>query len=302
MCLEETVEAIPAREITIIQGDFNAKIGSTARDDAVSACVGGYALGTRNDSGERLLQFCMGNEYVALNTFFQHHVRRLYTWKSPGDRCRNQIDYVLINARWRSTAENSRAYPGADCGSDHHLLITELRIHLRRAASRKPNHKLRDHMMREYTDRVSCSLGRADLRLGGRDGNELWENLKTIMTNTKQEVIADQKTTSTQRGGTQRSRWIKASTWELIEERKRLKKEGSNTDIKQRRLQVLKREIQKYCRKDKNDYYSNVCDQIEAHNNKNENRDLFKKIKELTSSFMLGLGQLRTQTATICMK
>ena len=31
-----------------------------------------------------------------MNTWFQHHKRHLYTWESPGDGVRNQIDYITI--------------------------------------------------------------------------------------------------------------------------------------------------------------------------------------------------------------
>jgi len=29
--------------------------------------------------------------------------KRLYTWTSPDGKHRNQIDYILINKRWKST-------------------------------------------------------------------------------------------------------------------------------------------------------------------------------------------------------
>ena len=35
-----------------------------------------------------------------MNTWFLHHQRHLYTWNSPGDCVRNQIDYITINRRF----------------------------------------------------------------------------------------------------------------------------------------------------------------------------------------------------------
>uniref|UniRef100_A0A2H1VEG5 Trimethylguanosine synthase n=1 Tax=Spodoptera frugiperda TaxID=7108 RepID=A0A2H1VEG5_SPOFR len=52
-----------------------------------------YGLGTRNERGTRLLEFYVSKKITIKNTCFQHHPRRLYTWISPGDRYRNQIDY-----------------------------------------------------------------------------------------------------------------------------------------------------------------------------------------------------------------
>ena len=33
--------------------------------------------------------------YLIINTWFQHHKRHLYTWKSPGDGAMNPIDYSV---------------------------------------------------------------------------------------------------------------------------------------------------------------------------------------------------------------
>ena len=44
---------------------------------------------------------------------------------------RNQTDYVLCSQRWRNyTVRKTR--PGADCGSDHELLITKFRLKLKK--------------------------------------------------------------------------------------------------------------------------------------------------------------------------
>ena len=83
-----------------------------------------------NDAGERLYDFCESNGFVASNTLFEHHNRRKYTWKSPGDRYRNQIDYILVEKRWRNGILDCRTYPGADIDSDHILLVAKLRIRL----------------------------------------------------------------------------------------------------------------------------------------------------------------------------
>ena len=64
---------------------------------------------------------------VIANTLFQQHKGRLYTWTSPDGQHQNQIDYILCSQRWRSSIESANTRPGADCGSDHELLIAEFR-------------------------------------------------------------------------------------------------------------------------------------------------------------------------------
>ena len=42
-----------------------------------------FGLGVQNEAGQRLTEFCQKNTPVIVNTLFQQHKRRLYTWTSP---------------------------------------------------------------------------------------------------------------------------------------------------------------------------------------------------------------------------
>ena len=66
------------------------------------------------------------------NTLFQQRKVRLDTWASPDGQHRNQIDYILCSQRWRSSIQSAKTRPGADCGSDHELLITKFRLKLKK--------------------------------------------------------------------------------------------------------------------------------------------------------------------------
>ena len=72
---------------------------------------------------------------VIANTLFQKHKRRLYTWTSPDGQHRNQIDYILCSQRWRSSIQSAKARLGADCGSDHELLIAKFRLKLKKVGN-----------------------------------------------------------------------------------------------------------------------------------------------------------------------
>ena len=67
------------------------------------------------------------NALVIANTLFQQHKRRLYTWTSPDGQYRSQIDYILCSPKWKSSIQSAKTRPGADCGSDHKLLIAKFR-------------------------------------------------------------------------------------------------------------------------------------------------------------------------------
>ena len=61
----------------------------------VRATHGGYGLESRNEQGGLLFDWCRENSMVVTNTWFKNYLRRLYTWRSPGNLTRDQIDYIL---------------------------------------------------------------------------------------------------------------------------------------------------------------------------------------------------------------
>ena len=69
---------------------------------------------------------------IIANTFFQQHKKRLYTWTSPDGEHWNQLDYILCSQRWRSSIQSAKTRLGADCGSDHELLIAKFRLKLKK--------------------------------------------------------------------------------------------------------------------------------------------------------------------------
>ena len=89
-------------------------------------------FGIQNEAGQRLIEYCQENALVIANTLFQQQKRRLYTWTSPDGQYQNQTDYILCSQRWRSSIQSAETRPGADCGSDHELLIAKFRLKLKK--------------------------------------------------------------------------------------------------------------------------------------------------------------------------
>ena len=96
-----------------------------------------FGLGVQNEAGQRLIEFCKENALV--NTLFQQHKRRLYTWTSSDGRQQNQIDYILwlidyilCSQRWKSSIQSAKTRLGADGGSDHELLVAKFRLKLKK--------------------------------------------------------------------------------------------------------------------------------------------------------------------------
>ena len=117
--LQAVIDAMKSRQVCVVMGDFNAKLG-LGRD--FESGVWDYGLGQRNERGDMLAEFCRINGLVVCNTAFQHNLRSRYTWISPDGCTRNLIDYVMISKSWFSSVLDSRARPGAECDTGHHLV------------------------------------------------------------------------------------------------------------------------------------------------------------------------------------
>ena len=87
---------------------------------------------SRHCTGDRIQDHPQEKALVIANILFQQHKRRLYTWTSPDGQYRNQIDYILCSQRQRSSIQSAKTRLGADCGSDHKLLIARFRLNLKK--------------------------------------------------------------------------------------------------------------------------------------------------------------------------
>ena len=96
--IQTAIKAVKTDDILCVLGDLNAKVGN----ERTSNITGQYGLGTQNERGERLIEFCHESQLIMANSYFKQHPRKLYSWKSPDGKNRNQIDYILINKRFRN--------------------------------------------------------------------------------------------------------------------------------------------------------------------------------------------------------
>ncbi|GFN85432.1 endonuclease-reverse transcriptase [Plakobranchus ocellatus] len=93
--VQKTLNEQSKKDIIVVQGDGNAKIGQDAQEDWEGTC-GQYCNQATNDRGLRLLEFTKYNDLKIMNTFGPHKPSRRWTWHSPGGEYHNQIDYILI--------------------------------------------------------------------------------------------------------------------------------------------------------------------------------------------------------------
>ena len=186
--LQDLLELTPRKDVLFIIRYWNAKIGSQETPGVTRK----FGLGVQNEEGQRLIEFCQENALVIANTLFQQHKRRLYTWKSPDGQHWNQTDYILCSQRWRSSIQSAKTRQGADCGSDHELLIAKFRLELKKVG--KTTWPFRyDLSQNPYNYTVAVRKRFKGLALIDRVPDELWTEVRDTVQETGSKTISKKK-------------------------------------------------------------------------------------------------------------
>jgi len=89
--LNQMYEECPKRDVKIIIGDLNAKIG---QGEMYRPITGKYSLHTLfNDDGIRFINFACFKNMVEASTLFNPYDIHKMTWRSPDGQTFNQIDH-----------------------------------------------------------------------------------------------------------------------------------------------------------------------------------------------------------------
>ena len=186
--LQDLLDLTPKIDVLFIIGDWNAQVGSQETPGVKVK----FGLGIWNEAGQRLIEFCQENAMVIANTLFQQHKRSLYTWTSPDGQHWNQIDDILCSQRWRSSIQSAKTRPGADCGSDHELLIAKFRLKLKKVGKTTTPFRY-DLNQIPYNYRVEVRNRLKGLDLIDRGPDELWMEVSDIVQETGIKTIPMEK-------------------------------------------------------------------------------------------------------------
>ena len=138
-------------------------------------------------SWTKVNKLCQENTLVIANTLVQKHKRWFYTWTWADVQHWNQIDYILCSRRWRSSTQSAKTRPGADCGSDHELLIAKFILKLKKVGktTRTLSYDL-NQIPYNYTVKVTNRFKGLDLR--DRVPEELWMEVHNIVQETMTKI------------------------------------------------------------------------------------------------------------------
>ena len=251
------LEQCKDREVNIIIGDLNAKVGKGKQGKV----IGPFGLGEMNESGEVWTDWCLSNEQGVTNTWFNNHPRRLWTWRSPCGNVKNQIDFITINKRFRSAVSNCRAYPGANCNSDHTPVVPKVNVKLRKTTNykRPPSldyERLTSNTQLQYKCNVSMKNKFAALsddlenrRAGTNEPSPTWPVFLSAITETAEEVLPCKvKVTNKE--------WVTEEIITMMDKRRQMSRKSDQ-------YRDLNKSVREKCREEKEQRWNERCAEIE---------------------------------------
>lgn len=270
--IQDLISTDNADEQLIVMGDWNAEIGEGGDGKE----VGQFGLGKRNERGARLVEFAKKNKLVVTNTCYQQHARRRYTWQSPGDRARYQLDYILARQRYRNNVKCSWSYPGADIGSDHNLVMMKVG-ELRLKKIRKHKRRLKWDMEKAiehkdaFRDNVESQLSTERVVLSA---NEKWIRLRDVIIEGAKKEIGYEKKKKIKKP------WITEQMLKKMDERraaKRMKSARGKT-----KYRALNNELRREAERAYEEWWTKELNELELLERHGKTEILYRIIKDLT--------------------
>ena len=124
----------------------------------------------------------------------------------------------MYSQRWVSSIQSAKTRPGADCGSDHELLIAKFRLKLKKLGeTTRPFRYDLNQIPYDYTVEVRNRFKGLDLI--GRMPDELWMEVHDIVQETGIKTIPMEKKCK-------RAKWLSGEALQIAVKRREAKSKG----------------------------------------------------------------------------
>ena len=174
----------------------------------------------------------------------------------------------------------SKNKTGADCGSDHELLIAKFRLKLKKVGkTTRPFRYDLNQIPYDYTLEGRNRFKGLDLI--DRVHDELWTEVRDIVQEAGIKTIPKKKKCK-------KANWLSEEALQIAVRRREAKSKGEK-----QRCVHLNAEFQRIVRRDKKAFLSDQCKEIEENNRMGKTRDLFKKIRDIKGTFHAKMGSIK---------
>jgi Reverse transcriptase (RNA-dependent DNA polymerase) len=282
--LVEVYDGAPKRDIKMVLGDFNAKIG---REVYYQPTIGKFSLHENsNDNGTRVVDFAASRNMVVSSTRFEHKNIHKATWASPDGRTKNQIDHVLIDGRHCSNVLDVRSCRGPNVDSDHYLVRAVVRARISVQRDRQPAYEKWDveklqneDIKRQYVDSLEAKIidGMVSEQQSVADA---WNQLRRNVESAAAETVG-------KRTGNKRNGWFDEECQRALDDKNaaRLKTLNRHTRAGQAEYRSKRDFARKLFRRKKRQHDRNVLCEIEGCRNRKETRKFYRKVNESKNGY-----------------
>jgi hypothetical protein len=181
-------------------GDFNAEVG---REDIFKPIIGNKSLHeASNDNWVRVVNFATSKNLIVKSPTFPYHNIHKHTWNSPDGVTHNQIDHVLIDKRQHSNTLDVCSFRGADCDTDHYLVVAKLRERISVSKRARQNSDLERFDLKKLNDvevkekwcvEKSNRFAALESLDESFDINNTWESIRENIKNSAKDNLGYQK-------------------------------------------------------------------------------------------------------------
>uniref|UniRef100_A0A8D9E7Z9 Craniofacial development protein 2 n=1 Tax=Cacopsylla melanoneura TaxID=428564 RepID=A0A8D9E7Z9_9HEMI len=283
--LEMTYNAVPRRNIIVVLGDLNAKFG---KENVFIPTIGNHSLhDTTNDNGGRFINFALGNNIIIASTKFEHKNIHKGTWVAPNGTTVNQIDHIAIQKRFINSIKDVRTYRGADCDSDHFMVVARMNIKLKKM--NRGNHKKMNFCVSNFNDMgtreryvtaIETRIAQEPTEEVQGSVNENWKDIR--------EAIHEVSRSTLNKRRKKNKCWFNEACTAKVEERKAAKlrwlDDGGNETIKQEYYRI-RRETQRFIRRTKREYYNSLIREAEDDFTHHRSRQMYQNLKRATKGY-----------------
>ena len=176
----------------------------------------------------------------------------------------------------------SKTRLGANCGSDHELLIAKFRFKLKKVGKASgPFRYGLNQIPHNYTVEVTNRFKGLDLI--DRVPEEVWTEVR----DTVQEAAIK---TIPKKEKCKKAKWLSEEALQIPEKRREAKGKGEKE-----RYTHLNAEFQRIARRDKKAFLSEQCKEIEESIRMGKTRDVFKKIRDTKGTFHAKMDTIKNR-------
>ena len=173
-------------------GDLNGHVGVNRH--GIEDIIGAFGIGDSNPDGERIVEFCIRNQMVIMNTFFNHrpeHKWTWYRWNAEREEYsqKSMIDLVLTSRK--SLVHDVKAISSLSLDSDHRVVVCKINHQPPPILKRPCKQRIKVERLQEEAVKRDLEARLSNIQLPERETTleTMWQEIKGDLLKIAEEVV-----------------------------------------------------------------------------------------------------------------